>query len=268
VKVTSAQLDPHFRELSGIQKAPGGAPDLLQFRALVTARQYGPFYDAVARRTRTDDAILDWGCGNGHASWTLTRLGWTSLTGFSFEDFPLRARMPEAFRFVAADAADPVTLPFPDGHFDAVLSVGVLEHVRETGGTESASLREIRRVLRPGGTFICAHLPGRGSWIEAMTRRIPSAYNHPFLYTGEDIRTMVVEAGMELLEQRRYGMLPRNQWARAPRRLRNARWTANVWDRADALLGWAAPGLAQNHLWVARVPVQGLPAARATSGDE
>lgn len=254
MKVTSAQLDPLFRELSGIQKASGGAPDLLQFRALVTARQYGPFYDAVARHTGRDDAILDWGCGNGHASWTLARLGWTSLTGFSFEDFPLRARMPESFRLVRADAGDPVMLPFPDNSFEAVLSVGVLEHVRETGGTEAGSLQEIGRVLRPGGRFICAHLPGRGSWIEAVTRRIPSAYNHPFLFTRDDIRMIAAEAGMELLEQRRYGMLPRNQWARAPRRLRNARWSANAWDRADALLGWAAPALAQNHLWVARAP--------------
>jgi hypothetical protein len=33
-----------------------------------------------------------------------------------------------------------VMLPFPDTCFDAVASVGVLEHVRETGGNELASL--------------------------------------------------------------------------------------------------------------------------------
>lgn len=37
--------------------------------------------------------------------------------------------------------------PFPDGAFDFVLCCHVLEHIREEG----AALREIRRLLRPGG---------------------------------------------------------------------------------------------------------------------
>lgn len=44
-------------------------------------------------------------------------------------------------------AADVTRLPFEDGSFDAVLCSHVLEHVRD----EPAALRELRRVLRPGG---------------------------------------------------------------------------------------------------------------------
>jgi len=42
-------------------------------------------------------------------------------------------------------------IPFPDGHFDAVVSQEVLEHVEDI----EYSLVEIARVLKPGGLFYC-----------------------------------------------------------------------------------------------------------------
>jgi hypothetical protein len=50
---------------------------------------------------------------------------------------PTRATVP----------ADITRMPFPDGSFDAVMAIDVLEHVAE----EAAAMREVRRVLRPGG---------------------------------------------------------------------------------------------------------------------
>jgi SAM-dependent methyltransferase len=42
------------------------------------------------------------------------------------------------------------TLPFADGSFDVVMSFDVFEHIPDT----DAHLREVRRVLRPGGTYL------------------------------------------------------------------------------------------------------------------
>lgn len=51
-------------------------------------------------------------------------------------------------------------LPFQDGEFDAVFSNQVLEHIRDL----VALVREVHRVLRPGGVFL-AHVPYfRSSW--------------------------------------------------------------------------------------------------------
>lgn len=48
-------------------------------------------------------------------------------------------------------------LPFPDGWFDLVLSHEVLEHVAD----DQAAIREITRVLRPGGRLVL-FVPNRG----------------------------------------------------------------------------------------------------------
>ena len=56
---------------------------------------------------------------------------------------------------VTHDVNEQPRLPFDDASFDAVLSCGVLEHVPY----EEGSVREIARVLKPGGHFFVYQLP-------------------------------------------------------------------------------------------------------------
>ena len=52
-------------------------------------------------------------------------------------------------------------LPLPDAHVDAVVSFQTLEHVQQL----PAVLREVRRVLRPGGLFF-SQFPNYAAWYE------------------------------------------------------------------------------------------------------
>lgn len=225
---------------------------LLQFGSLLSANQYRRLYDQVWRHVPHGAQVLDWGTGNGHFSYFLQRSGYRA-TGFSLLDGTFVRWLPDPeYRFTSGDAAEPVRLPFPDESFDAVASVGVLEHVRETGGDETLSLREIARILRPGGTFLCYHFPNRWSWIDWMARRLPGKHHHDFRYSRGDIEALTAGVGLTLLGARRYGLLPRNFGYRLPAALRRSRALARCWDALDSLLAIPFSGFAQNYYFVAR----------------
>jgi SAM-dependent methyltransferase len=65
---------------------------------------------------------------------------------------PIVAQARHAFHGVSLGAAvaDLRWLPFPDGVFDAIYSMGTIEHLRDP----ERALLEMTRVLRPGGTAI------------------------------------------------------------------------------------------------------------------
>ncbi|MGH9525137.1 MAG: class I SAM-dependent methyltransferase [Terriglobales bacterium] len=106
--------------------------------------------------------ILDVGCGRGLAGITVARrLPHSAVTGvdvWSKEDLiGNRAEVALANATAAgvagrfsARTADARQLPFPDGAFDAVVSMTVLHNIHGAGEREKA-LAEIARVLRPGG---------------------------------------------------------------------------------------------------------------------
>ncbi len=225
-----------------------------QFSSLAGARQYRRLLRMVRRHLPAGARVLDWGTGAGHFAYFLTRAGYRA-TGYTIEGVSAAAWLGEPYeRFVVGSPAEPVRLPFADGEFDAVASIGVLEHVRETGGDESASLVEIARVMRPGGVFLCYHFPNRSSWIDFAASLVPDKHHHVHRYARADIERLVRTAGLELVEAARYGALPRNGLRRLPGGLRRSRVFADLWDGADAVLGAVLGPLSQNLAFVARRP--------------
>jgi SAM-dependent methyltransferase len=89
--------------------------------------------------------VLDLGCGEGA---TLVHLGAPDgAVGVDLFEakLELARRVLPRCRFVAASAE---ALPFPDASFDHVLVRDVIHHLEDPG----PALREIHRVLAPGGT--------------------------------------------------------------------------------------------------------------------
>jgi SAM-dependent methyltransferase len=103
--------------------------------------------------------VLDLGCGAGrhlHALYYSARvngvgvdLGFDDVvrTRSGFEGAPdLEENSGRWFGLAVSDARK---LPFPDGHFDAIICSEVLEHIHEY----EAVVAECRRILKPGGQF-------------------------------------------------------------------------------------------------------------------
>ena len=99
-------------------------------------------------------AVLEVGCGAGGGALEALRHvpDGARYVGVDLSPEMLtraRRRLPDRVELVAADAA---RLPFEDDAFDVVLANLSLMIVPDTAGV----LREIRRVLRPGGTLAAA----------------------------------------------------------------------------------------------------------------
>jgi len=201
--------------------------------------------------------VLDWGSGSAAFSYALATEG-HRVFATDFAVPPMRGFIEEQCpgRFEFTRCSDPVTLPYPECSFDVVLSNGTLEHVGESSGSDLGSLREIHRVLRPGGTFVCCHLPSRYSYIEAAVRAVrrPGLYHHPITYTRDGIEAKAESTGLVVTAFRRYGALPRNPLSALPSALRDSSAFVAAYDAVDDALSALLGPLCQNIAFLAVRP--------------
>jgi len=91
---------------------------------------------------------------------------------------------------------DATRMPFPDGAFDRVIAAEVLEHIPD----DWQALREIARVLRPGGQVavtVPAWLPERICWrLSDDYHNVPGG--HVRIYTRAEMETKLAQAGLRV----------------------------------------------------------------------
>lgn len=103
----------------------------------------------IRERLPRETPVLDVGAYASEILSVLHRMKYSNLAGVDLN--PRIKRMPFSDR-IRYEVADFMTTPFPDGSFGAITAISVIEH----GFRSVQLLREVSRLLRPGGYFIAS----------------------------------------------------------------------------------------------------------------
>jgi SAM-dependent methyltransferase len=159
------QFDP-YRKLAGGFSPRDGTVD---------------FYLRIRTYLKADSIVLDFGAGRG---------GWFDLPAKDVRRW-VRYLTPDVKELVAADVADAVNdnpsatravlihdgrIPLPDNYFDVIIADYVLEHITDP----QAFVREVDRLLKPGGIF-CARTPHAYHYAAVASRLIGNAHQSSVL---------------------------------------------------------------------------------------
>jgi len=97
--------------------------------------------------------VLDAACGTGYGSILVRNAGASRVVGVDIAVDAVREAMrsdsPPQADFILGSA---LSFPFRDAQFDLFISLETIEHIDD----DRSYVREARRVVKPGGTFICS----------------------------------------------------------------------------------------------------------------
>jgi SAM-dependent methyltransferase len=128
------------------------------------------FRARILESLRPNHLLLDLGAGAGLVRQMNFRGMAAHVTGLDLD--PRVKSNPYLNTGIVGDASK---LPFADGSFDIVISDNVLEHLREP----IHAIREVHRVLRPGGLFL-AKTPNRWHYVATASRLTPTRFHQWF----------------------------------------------------------------------------------------
>lgn len=166
---------------------------------------------------RDDDLILDCACGRGFYLNMFRYVSSCKLVGLELDWSVIQKAQGNVGHLpdVMLNNANIYTLPYPDNTFDAVILSEILEHIdRDVEG-----LREVYRVLKPGGvvaiTVPNANYPFLWDPINKTLETVFKTHigkgplaglwaNHVRLYTAEGLRSSVLAAGFQVEEERAF----------------------------------------------------------------
>ncbi|MEN2768753.1 class I SAM-dependent methyltransferase [Ornithinibacillus xuwenensis] len=109
-----------------------------------------PFFNDFVE---TGNRVLDVGCGDGYGTYKLNELGYKAVGADLSVEMITKAK--ERLFDIPFFQADIGNLPFQSNSFDAILCINVLEWTE----IPALALKELRRVLKPGG-FLCTGILG------------------------------------------------------------------------------------------------------------
>jgi SAM-dependent methyltransferase len=148
--------------------------------------------------------VVDVGCGTGQLAATIAAEGYDLFGADLSTSMIAKARQRG---LIGTCTGVTTALPFADNSFDLALTVATLHHL-ETPERVAATVREMGRVVKPGGFVVLwDHNPANPYWPYLM-KRVPQDSGDERLVPRDELLSDVHAAGLEVHSARRSGLTP------------------------------------------------------------
>jgi len=138
--------------------------------------------------------VLEVGSGRGEDTFFIK--GAELIIGLGFDHKILQRYIVKTKAY--GICGDATKIPFRDGRFDAVSCIDVLEHVPQ----DEKVLREISRVLQPGGKFVFSVPLNQG-----LYGKSDEYLGHMRRYDVKELQRSLKKNGFEIVEEQKWGTL-------------------------------------------------------------
>jgi SAM-dependent methyltransferase len=169
-------------------------PEFIRARLREIIDGFGPY--------RRSNRLLDIGFGAGTMLETAREMKW-DVAGLEVSKPAVDYARKQGFEVFRGSLSE---ANYPDGHFDVVTSSEILEHLPDPNG----DLREIARILRPGGLLWATTPSATGLSFRLMKLNwtVLSPPEHIQLYSKNGVRLMLRKAGFAAVRLRTAGLNP------------------------------------------------------------
>lgn len=175
------------------ESLPSGMEGIFHITSDLVWHRFVTYLIFLARNLPKDGVVLDAGCGLGqNASGLKILRPDLEVLGVDI----CRTRVWKELKIFGCrlEKGNVLSLKFRNDTFDAIMSFGVMEHLNDEkplgdSGKDLIFLKELYRVLKPGGKLFIFHLPNKLSWSEKMAELLGLWY-HQQKYSEREIKIL------------------------------------------------------------------------------